>query len=388
MEPLKIAMFCIGKVGGSTEVAMNLAVSLARRGHHCEMFAYDGSQARRLAGHGIELHSPQQLDYPLFENIQSDFGFLVEFDASHKVRPFDIVHVHYAVPFIHILSNLRDVYNLPSVLTFHGSDVTIVPDLFDFEIVRKLLKASGATVTVASQFLAGQLRTLAGLGPECVRVIPNTVSPEFFEPFDTPARDSATPYFIHVSNLRPVKRVGDIVLAMCSLRQRWEKEGTDPMPRLKIVGEGPDQHELKLMIGKCNLGCAVDFVGRVGDKLELRRLVAGARALVLSSLTESQPITALEAMAVGTPVVCSRFTAAPELIGQEGERGWLFDLGDSRQLSDLLFHIATHPAEIEATGRRARDYAELHHSEKAVVDGYIDYYLQTIGAGSCLATAN
>ena len=379
MRKINVAIFCMGSSGGSTEVAVNLALSLRSRGHDCDVFAYDGSQQERLLEYKVHVHTPRSLDYPIFDHIQTDFGFLPVFDKLHKRRPYDLIHIHYAVPLIHVMANLREIYGLPCVVTFHGSDVTIVPDLFDVSILSRLLERSGATVTVASKFLANRVTKVYGASPDNVRIIPNTVAPEYLREY--PRSEEGPPYFLHCSNLRPVKRAGDIILGMCCMRKRVEFSGLNQMPRLKIAGEGPDLPELRVLVQKCRLEEHVEFCGRVDDKTELARIMANARALILSSLTESQPLVVLEAMAVGTPVVCSSFTSAPELIGENQERGWMFEIGDSHQLTDILARLLEKPEDTPAVVARAREFVLRHHHPDLVTEAYLKYYEGILGKG-------
>jgi N-acetyl-alpha-D-glucosaminyl L-malate synthase BshA len=379
VDKINAAIFCMGSQGGSTEVAINLALSLRARGHECDIFAYDASQQERLIGNGIRVHTPRSLDYPLFDHIQTDFGFLPAFDKLHKRKPYNLIHVHYAVPLLHVMANLREIYGLPCVVTFHGSDVTIVPDLLDVSILARLLEKSGATVTAASRFLAQRVARVYGVAPGNVHIIPNTIAPEYLQ--DYPCSGDTPPYFLHCSNLRPVKRAYDVALGMCKLRKMFEARRLTGMPHLKIAGEGPDLPELRVLVQKCGLEEYVEFCGMVSDKTELARLMACAKALILSSLTESQPLVVLEAMAVRTPVVCSNFSSAPELIGDHEERGWTFDIGDAQQLADLLMRLIEKPEEIPPVVERAREFVLSKHHPDQVVSAYLKLYEEILGKG-------
>ena len=61
--------------------------------------------------------------------------------------------------------------------------------------------------------------------------------------------------------------------------------------------------------------------------------------------------TLLEAMACGTPAICSRVAAMPEFV-RDGETGFVFDRPD--ELTDRLRHLAGDPALVERMGRQAR----------------------------------
>jgi glycosyltransferase involved in cell wall biosynthesis len=327
----------------------------------------------------IPLRTPKSLDYPLFQKIQTDFGFLVAFEKDHRRKPFDLIHLHYAVPMAHIMSNLRDIYRIPCILTFHGSDVTIVPDLMNVSMLSKLIKMSGARITVASRFLAEKASEIYELDSHDIHIIPNTISSEFFENYRR--KPQPRPYFLHCSNLRPVKRVWDIILAMCCIKKRHDYAGIPQMPLLKIAGDGPDLLELRLLVKNNRLGGDVEFCGHVENRHEMALLMASAEALVLASFTESQPLVVLEAMAVGAPVVCSRFESAHELLGENNERGWSFDIGDSQQMAERLVYVLKNPEEAGRVAEAARQYVLQNHNSEVVVEAYEDLYAKTVAEG-------
>ncbi|NQU45298.1 glycosyltransferase family 4 protein [bacterium] len=372
MSKLNVAIFCMGSLGGSSEVAVNLALALRANGHDCDVFAYENAMQERLLREGIRIRTPNSLSYAIFDHIQTDFGFLVAFDKLHKKKPYDIIHVHYAVPLIHVMSNLRDIYGIPCVVTFHGSDVTIVPDLFDVSMLTKLVEKAEASVTVASRFLADSVEKVYKLERSRIHLIPNTIAPEFFGEFARKREEP--PYFVHVSGLRPVKRVWDIVLAMCCLRKKLAHGATNAAPRLKIIGDGPDLPDLHLLSEKCGLHDDVDFLGQIDERREVASIVSSADALILSSLTESQPLVILESMAVGTPVICSSFTSAPELIGENGERGWIFEIGDSQALARIMQDVIESPEMAVQRAVRAREWVLREHHMDAVTKAYVDLY--------------
>ncbi|NIA03626.1 MAG: glycosyltransferase [Nitrospirae bacterium] len=106
-----------------------------------------------------------------------------------------------------------------------------------------------------------------------------------------------------------------------------------PNAHLLLVGDGPDEAELRRAVDVMGLTNAVTFVPFT-DKPE--EILALLDILVLPSLyKEGLPNVILEAMAIGVPVVSSRLAGVPEAV-KDGETGVLVSPGDSRELSGAI----------------------------------------------------
>ena len=77
---------------------------------------------------------------------------------------------------------------------------------------------------------------------------------------------------------------------------------------------------------------------------EVRRLVAGGRALVLPSFAEGIPVVLMEAMALRRPVIATYVGGIPELV-QAGESGWLVPAGSVEELARAMREALETPAE-------------------------------------------
>ena len=105
-----------------------------------------------------------------------------------------------------------------------------------------------------------------------------------------------------------------------------------------------------------------------------RRIAAAADALVLSSLSEGQPIAVLEAFQDGTLVVVSDIPELKELV-DDGVTGVTFAADDAGSLAGALARIAAMPeAEREAIRRRAGERHRTTFSTSAMVRNYLQLY--------------
>ena len=123
------------------------------------------------------------------------------------------------------------------------------------------------------------------------------------------------------------------------------------------------------------LGVDVTFVG-LQPKPRVRELLAAASAVVIPSrCVENCPLTAIEAMALGRPVVASRVGGLPDLV-RDGEHGLLVDHGAPEALRDALLRLHAEPDLGEEMGRRGRAQAVDRHAAPAHLDAVLEIYAE------------
>jgi glycosyltransferase involved in cell wall biosynthesis len=126
-----------------------------------------------------------------------------------------------------------------------------------------------------------------------------------------------------------------------------------PRLRLVVVGDGKRRAELEALVAERGLGDAVTFLGLRRD---VPRLLAGGDVFALSSVHEGVPISVIEAMTAGLPVVATDVGALRDQV-REGEDGFLVPTGDAAGLADRLTRLADDPALRRRLGDHARERA-------------------------------
>lgn len=199
---------------------------------------------------------------------------------------------------------------------------------------------------IALTEFARQKFVRSGLPAEMVSVKPNFIySPPGW------SSDDENAYAIYVGRLSPEKGV-DILL------NAWAKLRTS-IPLL-LVGEGPSLADLQMQAERLALQ-NVTFTGRLPwDKtIEAMRK---SRFLLFPSLSyEGFPMTIVEALACGKPVICSSLGSMPEIV-LDGNTGLCFEPGNVDDLADKIGSALANPEKMRHMGEEARRTYEREYS--------------------------
>jgi glycosyltransferase involved in cell wall biosynthesis len=175
-----------------------------------------------------------------------------------------------------------------------------------------------------------------------------------------PAARPAT--LVSVGRLRAPKDFLTLVRAIAAL-----EPGS---ARLRIAGDGPDRAAVEAEVDRLGLGGAVELLGTRND---VPALLAGADVFVLASDSEGLPMSVLEAMAAGLPVVASAVGGVPELV-RDGETGFLVPPRDSAALAGALERTVSDPALRDRLGEAARRRVEREFSFERFEREHLELY--------------
>lgn len=159
-----------------------------------------------------------------------------------------------------------------------------------------------------------------------------------------PGRTAVIPNAIDVSAAPPARLEGNPprVVSVGRLKEPKDFVGlvralavVDAPFTAAIVGDGPDRPLVEAAVAAAGVAGRVELLGERDDVPEL---LASADVFVLSSLSEGMPISVIEAMAAGLPVVASAVGGVPELVA-DGETGYLVPPGDVDALAVTLERV-------------------------------------------------
>ncbi len=374
MSGLRIGICCYPTYGGSGAVATELGMALAERGHEIHFISY-ARPARLTDFHpSVSFHRVDVSSYPLFRYPPYDLALASVMRDVAESRDLDILHVHYAIPHAvsAVLARAMLGRSRPRIVTtLHGTDITIVgADRAYFHPTRFGIDRSDAVTTV-SAWLRDETNRIFDPEQE-IRVVPNFVDTDRFRPFDcadTRARLGVGDEVVlaHVSNFRPVKRVGGAIRIFAGV-------AAERPARMLLAGDGPERPTAEAIAR--DLG-VLDRVQFLGEQEQIERVLACADLFVLPSDSESFGLAALEAMACGVPVLGTRTGGLPDVVG-EGAAGELFAVGDVAGAVRLASAMLSDPARHAAMAQAARERAVSAFSTAPVVEMYEELYNEVL----------
>jgi len=161
-----------------------------------------------------------------------------------------------------------------------------------------------------------------------------------------------------IGRMTAVKRTDDVLLAFKQLR----KDGVDAV--LCMVGDGPDRPGLERRAHELGIVRDTLFLGYQED---VAPFYAAFDALVLPSSNEGTPVSAIEALAAGRPVVATRVGGVPDVV-DEGVDGFLVEPGATDELAARLAELARDPKLRERMGKAGRERVLPRYAVERLVD--------------------
>jgi len=169
-------------------------------------------------------------------------------------------------------------------------------------------------------------------------------------------------YFLYIGRLKREKGVDLLIEAM----------KTFPDTKLKIIGKGPDEAQLRnyVEIAKIN---NVKFLGHLDGQQVFSYLKNSLGLIVPSRVWETFGLSTAEAMAYGKPVIASNLGALPELV-RDDETGLLFEPENTKELAEKILYLINNPADRERFGQAgyqiARDMLDPQKHYQQIVKIY------------------
>lgn len=380
-----LAMLGGKKTGGMNVYVRDFSRELGKQGILVDVFtrSQDDCQPRikhDLGNGGRVIHVAAGPEKPI--PVDQVAGYLEEFTtgvltfaASENIQ-YDLIHSHYWLSGL-VADKLRDVWNIPIIHMFHtlghmknqiaqndsqrASEIRLAGEYQVMILADKLIAATPAEET--------QLIDLYDARPEKIAIIPPGVDLERFQPIDKeiakkrvgiPCGDTN---ILFTGRIEPLKGIDTMLRAMALIQKKrpdvlknacmaiiggdpWADDLDEEMARLQQLREDLNIHDL------------VTFLGAKDQEI-LPNYYAAAEMVVMPSHYESFGMVALEAMAMGTPVIASEVGGLAHLV-KDCVTGYHVPSRDPNALAGRIYELLANPYCRRLLGQQARDHARQY----------------------------
>jgi len=203
--------------------------------------------------------------------------------------------------------------------------------------------------------------------------LPNFIDIQKFRQFNTAVESESAKnnrYIIYIGRLSSEKGLFTLLEA-AKLISRGNKE-----IEIKMSGDGPIREKLqeKVKAEKIN---NVRFLGYIKHE-DLCQEIKNSLAVVLpSECYENNPVSVMEAFAMGVPLIGARIGGIPELV-RNNETGLTFEPGDSKDLASKIEYMANNPDEAAEMGEKARAFVEQELNAEKHYQKLMEIYKRVI----------
>ncbi len=352
-----------------------------------------GTYVRNLVRHLAKLDSettyllfcdPQ--DEPTLRDLAANFVPIVDSSARYGIRE------HFSIPFklrrlgaelLHSPHYVRPLLcTIPSVVTIHDCIHLLfpqyLPNRMAFRYARFVMgsavRHSALVYTVSEASRADILRFYPWTDPDKVCVVPNAIDAELLVDPGEEERERVREryqirgrFVLFAGNVKPHKNLERLIRAFARVRAQPGREDL----RLVLLGDDVSRYSsLRRTVEKSGLRQDVRFFGFVPHRT-LAALYRMASVFAFPSLYEGFGLPPLEAMACGTPVVTSRISALPEVVG---DGALLVDPYSEEAIADAIGRVLDDGvlrAELIERGLRRSAQFSWERSVRAIHAGYM-----------------
>ena len=403
-----LAMLGGKKTGGMNVYVRDFSHELGRQGILVDVFtrSQDDCAPRivhDLGSGGRVIHITAGPEKPIpvdqVANYLDEFTTgVLNFAASENIQ-YDLIHSHYWLSGL-VADRLRDAWQVPIVHMFHtlghmknkiaqsnserASDARLSGEYQVMALADKLIAATPAE--------EAQLIELYNADPAKIAIIPPGVDLERFQPIikETAKKRVGIPCgdtnILFAGRIEPLKGIDTMLRAMALIQERrpevlhnacmaiiggdpWADDLDEEMARLQQLRHDLDIHDL------------VTFLGAKDQDL-LPNYYAAAEMVVMPSHYESFGMVALEAMAMGTPVIASEVGGLAHLV-KHGVTGYHVPSRDPEALAARIYEMLSNKECRQQMGQQAREYAR-QYAWPNIVDRMLSVY-ENVVAGEMVA---
>jgi glycosyltransferase involved in cell wall biosynthesis len=336
-------------------------------GLEIKQYPFNEEHHRELLESGVNI-------YPIFKHalvkrgkkeVNFDHEFVSRLEAVlEETRP-DVIHCHYTTGKMHETQRAGEKVGIPVVTTFHGmTNLKPMYDSFVFQGTSEedhfeRLESNAQNVVVSRPML----EYCEGKGLTNAQWIPGGIDTQFFSPNGVKQREG----IIYVGKLNQHKGLKETI-------EGFLKVHTQIPDKLYLAGRGTDLETFeqthfyldiaeRLFARDLIQEGRIVLLGEVWPK-KLRNIYRQCRLFVLPSLTEGLPLSMLEALSCGTPVIASDVGSVSEVV-RDGINGFLIPKGNVERLAcSIRKALRNHARFAPACRMSVRDYTIKRIAER------------------------
>jgi len=350
--------------GGAERMAVHIVLGLNRQRFEPAIVAYSGRYGsdleQQLDGAGVKtwfLGKGPGFDWRTYYRLHRVFK---------EFRP-DIVHTH-----VHVMR-----YAFPSLVYFKPRlMVHTVNNIAEREIeprarwLQRLAYRRGVIPVAVAREVANSLQRLYGIGNS--RVVWNCIPTDLYASPQTSRQawrvkqgfSEEDVLFVCVARFAPQKNHALLINAFA------KGPASDPKAHLVLAGQGVLRAQLQERVNKLGLTSRVHFLGL---RTDIPDVLGAADIFALGSDYEGNPLSVIEAMAAGLPIVSTAAGGVPELL-QNGKQGFIVEPGQGERLSEAMMTLLKDPGLRQTMGAAAAARAKEKFDVSAMVRAYEELY--------------
>lgn len=352
---MKVALVCEWEgTGGIQTVIRDFINTLIKMKYSIDIHIVSfGDNNEIIYENGYVIHFIKRLNSPI-----SRYWQLPEL-LKNKVLEIDpdLIHLHLQYPPYSSLTQLP----IPVITTIHGlsnvfnKSVSPLIIYLNFSFIltpyfEKKLLHSATKIIAVSSFMKNNVDSIIGKNSKTI-FIPNGIDPQKYVNRKV-SKQKGNPSLFCAGRLIKIKGIDILLKSLPAVKIHY------PDVRLYIAGDGPQYNKLKILSAKLGLDENIAFLGFLNNK-EMIQFFASTDIFVMPSRFENAPITLIEALASGIPIVASDVGGIPEILC-DGKYGILVEPENpielARNILELTDNLELRTKMSEIGKERAQEY--------------------------------
>lgn len=378
MNILLVSDVYFPRVNGVSTSIRTFVYQLQQMGHQVTLIAPDygittpdEAWIMRIAARGLFFDPEDKL---------MKYGVLLDQLQQLQRMQFDLIHVH--TPFVAHYAGLRlgKLLNIPVVESYHTffEDylhlyLPIIPKPWAKTLARIISRKQCNQVHAVISPSQPMLDVLRGYGvKQYAEVIPTGLQAQSFAKADAAAFRkhygiaAKRPMALYVGRVAHEKNIAFLI-------QMWRLVIQQiPDALLVIAGEGPAEKSLHQLSEQLQLQDNIQFIGYMDRNSMLNSCYKAADVFVFSSLSETQGLVLIEAMAQATPVVAIAELGTKSIL-REGQGAHIAP-HNQEQFAQRVVHLLQHSEQRKQLGKAALAYVKQHWTDQVQAGKLVDFY--------------